>query len=292
MLRLGAHESIAGGLHRALERGTSAGCESLQMWTKNSRQWQASPLESEVIQQFQDTRQTHNLRPIVAHASYLINIASPKPDLYRRSVNGLTDEVVRCEQLGLDYLVLHPGAHTGSGMAAGLEQASSALAEVIQATPGYGVRVLLETTAGQGTALGAEFEALAALLETDAEGHRLGVCLDTCHVFAAGHDLRDADGYAHMMNTLDHHVGFEALRVVHLNDSKHPLGSHKDRHEHIGEGHLGDEGFQYILTDPRLAGRAGILETPKSEDLHEDRQNLSRLRAIAERHRAGTPSHQ
>lgn len=281
MLRLGAHESIAGGLYRALERGASAGCESLQMWTRNSRQWQAAPLEPSEIARFREVHHEQALRPLVAHASYLINIASPKPDLYRRSVDTLIDEVQRCEQLHLDYLVLHPGAHTGSGLEAGLAQARLGLTEVLEAHPGAHVRVLLETTAGQGTSLGGDFAELAAMLEADATGDSLGVCLDTCHVFAAGHDLRTDDGYETMMVALDAAIDLASLHVVHLNDSKYPVGSHRDRHEHIGEGYLGFEGFRRILQDPQLDGLAGILETPKSDDLHEDRENLRRLRAIA-----------
>ncbi|MBN1247179.1 MAG: deoxyribonuclease IV [Anaerolineae bacterium] len=286
MLRLGAHESIAGGLYRALERGTSAGCESLQMWTRNSRQWEAPPLEKSEIEHFHEVRRAQDLHPLVAHASYLINIASPRPDLYRRSVDTLVDEVIRCEKLGLDYLVLHPGAHTGSGMEAGLEQAKHGLRGVLDACPGYDVRILLETTAGQGTALGGDFEALAAMLEATANGDGLGICLDTCHVFAAGHELRTDAGYAAMMTAFDKIIGLSELHVVHLNDSKYPLRSHKDRHEHIGEGYLGLEGFRRILVDPRLDRLAGILETPKSDDLHEDRENLARLRAVA----AGKPA--
>ena len=290
MLRLGAHESIGGGLYRALERGEAAGCQSLQIWTKNSRQWNALPLDPSEIEQFQAARSQRDIHPIVAHASYLINIASAKPALHARSVKALIDEAKRCEQLGLPYLVLHPGAHTGDGVDAGLQRAQAALRDVLAALPGYRVRILLETTAGSGSALGSTFEELAALLEADTDNTSLGVCLDTCHVFAAGYDLRSEQGYEAMMRTLDETVGLNNLRVVHLNDSQHPLGSHKDRHEHIGKGHLGVSGFQHILTDPRLEGIAGILETPKGEDLHEDRENLARLRAIAAGEPAGTPA--
>jgi deoxyribonuclease-4 len=257
----------------------------LQMWTKNSRQWHADPLESSEIAQFTETRCAHPLDPLVAHASYLINIASPKRALYERSIAALIDEMTRCEQLQLDYLVLHPGAHTGSGTPAGLQRAREGLTTALAACPGYHVRVLLETTAGQGTALGGDFGELAAMLEADATGNGLGICLDTCHVFAAGQDLRTDVGYGAMMASLDAHVGLSELYVVHLNDSQHPLGSRRDRHEHIGDGHLGLEGFQRILTDPRLDALPGILETPKGKDLQEDRENLARLRAIA----AGTP---
>jgi len=290
MLRLGAHESIGGGLYRALERGEAAGCRSLQIWTKNSRQWNVPPLDPSEIEQFQEAESQRDIHPIVAHASYLINIASPKPALYARSVKALIDEAERCEQLGLPYLVLHPGAHTGDGMDAGLRRAQAALRDVLTALPGYRVRILLETTAGSGSALGSTFAELAVLLEADLDSTGLGICLDTCHVFAAGYDLRSAERYEAMMRALDETVGLNALRVVHLNDSRHPLGSHKDRHEHIGKGHLGVVGFQHILTDPRLEGIAGILETPKSEDLHEDRENLARLRAIAAGVPAGAPA--
>ncbi|MGC9348287.1 MAG: deoxyribonuclease IV [Anaerolineae bacterium] len=280
MLRLGAHESIAGGLHRAIERGVSAGCESLQVWTKNSRQWAAPSLDAIAVQQFCEVRRNADIHPIVAHASYLINIASSDPDLHDRSTGSLITEVERCEKLGIRYLVLHPGAHTGAGVEAGIAQATSALSTMLEATSGYRVKVLLETTAGQGTALGFDFENLARLLAGTQHGEALGVCLDTCHVFAAGYNLTEADEYEATIESFDHLIGLERLHVVHLNDSLYPLGSHKDRHEHIGEGYLGLDGFALLLNDARLDGRPGILETPKSDDLHEDRENLSRLRSL------------
>jgi len=281
MLRLGAHESIAGGLHRAIERGELAGCESLQIWTKNSRQWKSKPLAEDQIALFKQARSASAIEPVVAHASYLINVASPKPDIYARSVSALVDEVERCEQLGAPYLVLHPGSHTGDGLQDGIHRAQAALRETQRATPGYITRILLETTAGAGSALGGTIEELAALLEADGDGARLGICLDTCHVFAAGHDLRTEQGYTQLLKGVEDLIGLDLLPVVHLNDSKHALDSHKDRHAHIGEGELGFAGFHRLLTDPRLAGRAGILETPKSNDLHEDRINLAALRDLA-----------
>jgi len=282
MLRLGAHESIAGGLFRALERGEQAGCESLQIWTRNGRQWRSTPLEQQEIEQFGEARTARSIAPIVAHASYLINIASPKPDIRTKSIKALIDEVERCELLGVPYLVLHPGSHTGDGLDGGLERARAGLRESQEATPGYRVKVLLETMAGSGSALGGAFEELAALLEADLDGTRLGICLDTCHIFSAGHDLRDEQAYGSMMLMLDDLIGLDLLPVIHLNDSKHPLNSHKDRHEHIGKGELGLAAFRRILTDPRLEGKAGILETPKGQDLREDRVNLAALRAVAD----------
>jgi len=281
MLRLGAHESVAGGLHLALERAESVGCESLQIWTKNSRQWEPPPLDESAIHPFRAAPEHLQVHPIVAHASYLINVASPDDTLYRRSIRALSDEVTRCEQLDIPYLVLHPGAHTGSGTEAGSARAIAALREVLTAMPHKRVRILLETTAGQGTALGGEFGGLAALLLGAGDGDGLGICLDACHAFAAGYEFRNRSGYEETMAAFADTIGLSHLRVIHLNDSRHPLGSRKDRHEHIGKGEIGLEAFGYLLTDPRLDGLPGILETPKSEDLHEDRENLARLREAA-----------
>jgi deoxyribonuclease IV len=285
MLRLGAHESVAGGLYRAIERGKVAGCESLQIWTRNGRRWSSSPLEDDILRQFSKARSDSGIHPIVAHAAYLINIASPDPDLLRRSVTCLIDEAQRCDALDIPYIILHPGAHTGSGMPAGLAQAAAALSETLAALRGGRTRLVLETTSGQGTALGGTFENLASLIEKVDGGSELGVCLDTCHAFAAGYELRSADGYARTMEEFDRLLGRQTLKVVHLNDSRFERGSHRDRHAHIGEGHLGLDGFAHLLNDSRMSGLPGILETPKSNDLHEDRENLARLRAIA----AGLP---
>jgi deoxyribonuclease-4 len=222
------------------------------------------------------------MRPVVGHASYLLNLCSPRDDLWRKSIDTLGIELERCEALGVPWLVLHPGAHVGTGEEAGLVRMARALGEVHAATPGFQTRLLLETTAGQGTKLGYRFEHLAWLLEQTPEGERLGICLDTCHVFAAGYELRTPEGYAATMGAFDRVVGLERLEALHLNDSKGELGSRKDRHEHIGKGYIGLEGFHHVLNDPRLAGLPGILETPKSDDLHEDRENLAVLRSLRE----------
>jgi deoxyribonuclease-4 len=219
---------------------------------------------------------------VVAHAAYIINLASPKTALRRRSIAGLRLEVERCEALDVPYVVLHPGAHTGAGAEAGLDFIAASLRQVIAETPGYRVQVLLETMAGAGTKLGGSFEQLAYLLEEVGAADRLGVCFDTCHVFTAGYELRTPSGYAQTMEAFDHIIGLDRLKVLHLNDSKHPKGSRKDRHTHIGEGHLGLAAFRHVLTDPRLEGLPGLLETPKSDDLHEDVENLQRLRALAD----------
>jgi deoxyribonuclease-4 len=280
MLRLGAHESIAGGLHRAFEHGETAGCAALQIWVKNSRQWSAPALTDEEIHQFQQARERTNIVPVVAHAAYLINIASPDEALYRRSIDALTAEAERCEALDVPYLVLHPGSHMGEGVQVGLKRVAAALGDIHAATPGYRTQILLETTSGQGNVLGSDFESLAYLLAETHAGERLGICLDTCHIFTAGYELRTPEGYAKTMAAFDQTVGLERLKAIHLNDSQYPLGSHKDRHEHIGDGHLGLESFRHILNDARLTGLPGLLETPKSKDLHEDRENLAALQAL------------
>ncbi|MGC9399386.1 MAG: deoxyribonuclease IV [Anaerolineae bacterium] len=281
MLRLGAHESIAGGLYRAYERGQKVGCEALQIWVKNGRQWDAPPLQPEEIRRFREARCETGIHPVVAHAAYIINLASPKAELRRRSIAALRLEVERCAALDVPYLVLHPGAHTGAGEEAGLRFIAASLRRVIAETPEAPVCILLETMAGAGTKLGCTFEQLAYLLAEVGDDQRLGVCFDTCHVFAAGYELRTPEGYAETMAAFDKVIGLPHLHVVHLNDSKHPRGSHKDRHAHIGEGELGLAGFRNVLQDARLEGLPGLLETPKSDDLHEDVENLRRLRALA-----------
>ncbi|MGC9358371.1 MAG: deoxyribonuclease IV, partial [Anaerolineae bacterium] len=232
MLRLGAHESIAGGLHRAFDRGRRAGCEALQIWVKNSRQWAAPPLTAEDVEQFQEAWAETEIYPVVAHAAYLINVASPRPALRTRSVEALIVELERCERLNVPYLVLHPGAHTGAGEEQGLCLVAQSLGEVHAAVPGYETRILLETTAGAGTVLGYRFEQLARLLAETPEGERLGICMDTCHVFTAGYELRTREGYAATMAAFEASIGLERLEAIHLNDSKYPFGSHKDRHAH------------------------------------------------------------
>ena len=281
MLRLGAHESVAGGLEQAFARGARVGCQTVQIWTKNGRRWDAPPLTPEEIQRFRAAQKATGIAPVVAHAAYILNPASPKPELRRRSIRGLIVEVERCEELEIPYLVLHPGAHTGAGEAAGLRFVAASLSEVHAATPGYHVQILLETMAGAGSKLGYRFAQLAYLLAETSEGERLGICFDTCHVFAAGYELRTAEGYAETWTEFEALIGLERLKVLHLNDSQHPLGSRKDRHAHIGAGELGLEAFRLLLHDPRLEGKPGLLETPKSDDLHEDVENLARLRGLA-----------
>ena len=282
MLRLGAHESIAGGLHKAFDRAQSVGCEAVQIFVKSNRAWAVKPLTEDDVARFKARAEKTGIWPVVGHASYLLNLATPDEALWTRSRDMLVVELERCQALGVPYLVLHPGAHVGAGEEAGLARVARALGEVHTATPGCRTQILLETTAGQGTSLGHRFEHLAWLMAHVPEGERLGICLDTCHVFAAGYELRTPSGYATTMAALERVIGLEQLKAIHLNDCKGDLGSHRDRHAHVGKGYIGLDGFRHVLNDARLAGLPGLLETPKGDDLREDWENLAVLRSLVE----------
>ena len=280
--RLGAHESIGGGLHLSIERGLAAGCDLLQVFTKSNHQWDGKEYTREELEQlFVRSEQTQI--PIVAsHASYLINIASPDPGLRQKSATALEDELRRCELLRIPNLVFHPGSHVGSGEETGLRQIAESLNLVLARKPDSPVTLCLECTAGQGTNLGYRFEQLGSIIEWVEQHNRLGACLDTCHMFAAGYPLADPEGFRDSMQQFDQAVGFERLRLVHLNDSVGRLGSRMDRHAHIGEGEISLEGFRNLLQDERFRRVPMVLETPKSEDLIEDLVNLLLLRSLAE----------
>jgi deoxyribonuclease-4 len=280
MLRLGAHESIAGGMYKAFDRAQSVGCDAVQIFVKPNRAWAVKPLTQKDIDLFRAKAVDTNIQPVVGHASYLLNLGTPDDALWKKSIDTLVVELERCEALGVPYLVLHPGSHVGTGEEAGLARVAQALGEVHAMSPSIHAQILLETTAGQGSSLGYRFEHLAWLMDNAPDGERLGVCLDTCHVFAAGYELRTPDGYADTMSEFGRIVGFEQLKALHLNDSKGDLGSRKDRHDHIGKGYIGLEGFRHVLNDARLTSLPALLETPKSDDLHEDRENLGVLRAL------------
>lgn len=272
--------SIAGGLVRALERGQSVGCETVQIFTKNNNQWRARDLTKGETADFRGRLLAGPIRVAFAHDSYLINLASPDPRLLERSRLAFVDELERARELGLQYLVLHPGAHLGLGEEEGIRQISKSFDWIFEKTPSGKVRVLIETTAGQGTSLGFRFEEIRAILNRVKENHRLGVCIDTCHVFAAGYDLRTEKGYQRTFEDFDRIVGMERIKAFHLNDSKKPLGSRVDRHEHIGKGFLGLRPFQFLLNDPRFKNHPMVLETPKGKDDTWDRENLRVLRDL------------
>ncbi len=282
-LLLGAQMSIAGGVDLAPLRGQEVGCRAIQLFTKSSNQWQARPLPTEEIERYRANLQAAGIAQAVAHDSYLINLASTDPALHQRSMAAFLEELERAEALGIPYLVTHPGAHMGAGEEAGLRQVANSLRELLKRTKDYRVQVVLETTAGQGSTLGHRFEQIAVLLDAIGIPERTGVCLDTCHIFAAGYDIRTPDGYADVLSAFDRVVGISHLRVIHLNDSKKDLGCRVDRHEHIGKGAIGLEAFRCLVTDSRLRGRPMILETPKDGDfVSADRRNLNTLRRLAQ----------
>ena len=281
MRLLGAHMSIAGGHALAIERATACGMTACQIFTKNANQWSAKPIAPEAAEAFRARVTASDVGFVVAHDSYLINLASPDDALWERSTAAFADELMRADQLGVPWLVTHPGAHMGSGVETGVARVAAALNRLFAAHPDVGVTVLLETTAGQGTTLGRTFEELATILSLIEDQTRVGVCFDTCHVFAAGYDMRDATTYAATLQAFDDIIGIDRLRLFHLNDSKKGLGARVDRHAHVGDGELGSEAFRLLLTDERFLCHPGILETPKDEDGEDDRRNMALLRGLA-----------
>ena len=278
---LGAHVSIAGGVDKAPLRGREAGCEAIQIFTKSNRQWRARPLGDKEIAAFRRNLNTTGIGPVVAHDCYLLNLAAPTAAAWKRSVAAFRDELQRAEVLGIPYLVMHPGSHLGAGERDGVARVAEALNLAHAGAPRHRARVLLETTAGQGTSLGYRFEQLGAILDRVEAAHRIGVCLDTCHLFAAGYDIRSPTGYRETMRALAACVGTGRVKAIHLNDSRHGLGSRIDRHMHIGEGCLGVAAFGLFLNDPRFRAVPMILETPPDEDfVAADRRNLARLRRL------------
>jgi deoxyribonuclease IV len=280
---LGAHMSIAGGLSLALERGREVGCGAVQIFLKNQRQWAAKLLAAGEVRAFRAARRATGVRHVFAHSSYLINLGNPSPALWSQAVDAFTDELERAEALGLSCVVIHPGSHMGAGLEAGLARVTAALDESLARTAGYRVKVALENTAGAGNTIGRTFGELAALLERAARPERLGVCLDTCHLFAAGYDVRTAAGYRRAMAECEATVGLERVLAFHLNDAKAPLGSGLDRHENIGRGALGLVPFRLLLNDRRFARVPKVLETPKEPEPTADLRNLAVLRKLRRR---------
>ena len=276
---LGAHMSVAGGVSQGLARAGQIGIRAVQIFTKNNNRWQERPLDSAEVERFRQTAQAFQRQHLISHAGYLINLASFDESVYARSMASARDELDRAETLGLSWVVLHPGSHLGKGEEAGLVRVGDSLRLLLSDTSSYRTGVLIETTAGQGSALGHRIEHLARLL-LDVSSDRLGVCLDTCHLFAAGYELRTTAGYRSTMAELDRQIGLTNVHAVHLNDSKKPLGSRVDRHEHIGQGELGLDAFKNVLNDARLSHLPMVLETPKGPEMKEDVENLKVLRSL------------
>jgi deoxyribonuclease-4 len=277
---LGAHMSIGGGVHRAIERSRSIECTAMQIFVKNNMQWFARPLLREEISAFLEHAQRKELQAAFAHANYLINLAATNPQFLANSIRALSEELVRADQLELPFLVMHPGAHLGAGEAAGLAKIIGSIDQVFAGLPKLKTKIALETTAGQGSCLGDRFEHLAAIIANVREPERLCVCLDTAHVFEAGYDLGTAAAVRKMFREFDRVIGLDRLAAIHLNDSKTERGSRVDRHEHIGKGKIGLEAFRFIMRDRRFRKIPKVLETPKGKDLAEDVENMKTLRGL------------
>ena len=275
--------SAAGGPSEALRRGESAGCEVVQLFVKNNKQWFGKPFTSAAVDDYKTERALHTFAAVFGHAGYLINLAAPAGPNRDNSIRSLIQEIQLAAQLEIPFLVLHPGAHLKAGEAAGIRQIAKGLNQVFRATRKLPVRIALENTAGPGTALGGKLEHHAAIYDQVDHPERLGLCLDTCHYFAAGYPIHTPKGWRAAIKEVEDLLGLHQILAFHLNDSKGGLGSHLDRHEHIGKGNIGADGFRHIVRDRRFAKTPAALETPKSEDLHEDIENLRVLRQMAAR---------
>lgn len=272
--------SISGGVDKAIIRGASVGCRAVQIFTKSSNQWAAKELDDEVVARFKANTMETGISSVVAHDSYLINLASPNNDLREKSFHAFLDEMDRCRKLNIKSLIMHPGSHTGQGEEEGIKAISAEFRKLLAMSDGWGVDIVLETTAGQGTNLGYSFEQLAAIIENAGSNDRMKVCFDTCHVFASGYDISTIDGYHETMKRFDRLIGLDRIVAFHINDSKKGLGSRVDRHEHLGKGEIGETAFRMIMKDDRFKAIPKILEMPKGKDMDEDRQNMAFLKNL------------
>lgn len=282
-MKLGAHMSTGGGVWKALQRGAEINCEIVQIFVKNNMQWFGKPHSPSDLALYANELAAQKLHAVFGHTGYLINLgAAPGPNR-DNSIKSLIQEINLAGELGVPFLVLHPGAHLGAGEEHGIKQIVAGLDEVFRATKKLPVRIALENTAGQGSCLGCDIAHLGAIFDRVSAPKRLGVCLDTAHFFAAGYDIRTPKGWDAAIKQVDEFVGMKQVLAFHLNDSKTDLGSRVDRHEHIGKGKIGREAFRHIVNDPRFKDHPGCLETPKSKDLHEDVENLGVLRSLLAR---------
>lgn len=268
-----------GGLASALTSGAEIGCTAIQLFTANPKQWQHAPLSDDDVESFLSAREATGIAFACAHDSYLINLAAPDQKIHSSSLRAFRREIERAHRLGIPWVVTHMGAHVESGEEAGLERLTRSVRQLLDETDGMSAGIALETTAGQGTGLGYTFEQLGRVLDGVGDHPRLGVCLDTCHVFAAGYDLTTEEGYLDLWQQFEMLVGLRRLRILHCNDAKKPLGSRVDRHEHIGQGRIGLEPFRWMVNDPKLSGLPFIVETPDAETMH--KVNLETLRGLA-----------
>ena len=273
---LGAHVSVAGGLHKAFDNGHSLNCDTIQIFVKNPNRWAGTSANSDQVEQFRNAHQQSNIQQVVVHDIHLTNLASPKSETLDKSLQAFAFQLDLVEQLGLSYFVTHLGSHLGAGEPEGLRILSQSLNQALDQS--QSVTILLETTAGQGRNLGYCFEHLQQIIERSSQPDRLGVCFDTCHVFAAGYDLRTEDDYYQTFDIFDQIVGLDQIKAFHLNDAKSEFGSRVDRHDHIGQGNIGPIAFELLVNDPRLQNRPMIIETPEMDKMHS--QNLQILRQM------------
>jgi deoxyribonuclease-4 len=286
-MKFGAHMSTSGGVWKALQRGRSLHCDIVQIFVKNNMQWMGKPYSAQGLALYAKERAEDSFACVFGHTGYLINLGAQASENRERSIKSLVQEIQLATQLELPFLVLHPGAHLGAGEVAGIKQIAAGLDEVCRMTKESPVRIALENTAGQGTCLGNKIAHLAAVFERVKNPERLGVCLDTAHFFAAGYDIRTPKGWNAAIGEVASMIGLKQILAFHLNDSKTDLGSRVDRHEHIGKGKIGKEAFRHIVNDARFKNHPGCLETPKSDDMHEDVQNLRVLRLLAKARKSG-----
>jgi deoxyribonuclease IV len=279
MRLLGAHMSAAGGADKAIERGAEVGCKAIQIFVKNNNRWFGKPLEQKEIDNFIKKQKETGIF-VFAHTGYLINLAGPKPENHKRSIRSMLEELEKCEQLKIPFTVLHPGSYLDTSEEVGIKKIAKSLDALFKATKGYKVKVLLENTAGQGSSIGSKFKQLAQIINLSSNPNRLGICFDTAHAYAAGYDIKTKEGYKKTWDEFDQTIGINKLMAFHLNDSKQPLSSHKDRHEHIGKGTLGIEAFRMLLNDKRFTKLPMVLETPKDPDMKEDLMNLKVIKSL------------
>jgi len=281
-MRLGVHVPIAGGLLLAVERAARLSCSTMQIFSRSPRGGPAPRLSSDDAKRFDQARRAAGIDPLAIHGPYIINLASPSPAMWKQSVRLYREEYARATQLNAQYLVTHVGSHRGEGEAGGIERVARAMNETLHEAASA-VMVLLENTAGSGQGLGYDFEHLAAIRRGVTASDRVGVCLDTAHLFAAGHPIHTPDGLEQVLEAFDRIVGLAHLKLIHLNDSKVPFGSRVDRHWHIGQGHIGSDAFRRIVNHPRLKDTPFILETPKTTEA-DDRRNLSTVKRLVKTH--------
>lgn len=280
MLLVGVHVSISGSIDKAVDRAKTFSCTTFQIFTRNPRGWHYNPLGEDAVREFRRKVNEYGYKVVVAHMPYLPNLASPKEDVHKRSVSSLISELKRCEALGIPYLVTHLGSHLGKGIKLGLERVVDAVGRAIEETEGSDVMMLLENTAGSKNGVGSRFEEIGKVMKGLDYARRIGMCFDTCHAYAAGYDLATEKGLERTLQDIDEYVGLDRIKVVHLNDSKGGLGSHLDRHEHIGLGFIGEQGFKAILSKRTIKRLPLILETPV-DSRRGDEGNIRKVRELA-----------